>query len=117
MSGWIADNDSPFDDYEQHIGTSLASPQVAGAIALLYLDPSLDEGFKATDIENTLYDNALDMGAKGKDKYYGHGMVNLKYFEIAGENNDEALKIADELLKEYEEDYRRMASEDEDKTD
>ena len=23
--------------------------------------------------------------------------------------NDEALKIADELLKEYEEDYRRMA--------
>ena len=31
--------------------------------------------------------------------------------------DDEALMIADELLKEYEEDYRRMASEDEDKTD
>lgn len=27
--------------------------------------------------------------------------------------DDEALMIADELLKEYEEDYRRMASEDE----
>ena len=31
--------------------------------------------------------------------------------------DDEALKIAYGLLKEYEEDYRRMASEDEDKTD
>lgn len=31
--------------------------------------------------------------------------------------NDEALKIADELLKEYAEDYRLMASEDEDGTD
>jgi len=31
--------------------------------------------------------------------------------------DDEALKIVDELLKEYEKDYRLMASEDEDGTD
>ena len=31
--------------------------------------------------------------------------------------DDEALKITDELLAEYDADYRRMASEDEDKTD
>lgn len=31
--------------------------------------------------------------------------------------DDEALKIVDELLKEYEEDYRLMESEDEDGTD
>lgn len=63
-------------------GTSMASPQVAGIVALLYLNPQLASGFTANDIEQTLYDYSVDLGSPGKDIYYGHGMINLRYFEV-----------------------------------
>ena len=61
-------------------GTSMASPQVASVVALLCLDPKLNS-YTAEEIIDKLYSNAVDLGRQGKDKYYGHGMVNLKYFE------------------------------------
>lgn len=54
-------------------GTSMASPYVAGVAALLFSeDPSL----KASEVANILNTTATDRGAKGKDNYYGYGVIN-----------------------------------------
>ena len=81
-SAYISDTDSAVTDvYESLNGTSMASPQVAGAVALLNLNPSFSS-LSASEIEQTLYDLSLDLGKPGYDTYYGYGMLNLKYFEI-----------------------------------
>jgi len=67
-------------EYMPKAGTSMATPHVAGAIALLYLDPK-NSGCTPNEIKELLYDNALDLGDEGWDQYYGHGMVNFKFFE------------------------------------
>lgn len=75
------DTDGKTKDTKYCSGTSMASPQVAGAIALLKLDPA-NEGKSAAEIENELYRNSLDAGDPGKDSYYGNGIVSLKYFAV-----------------------------------
>ena len=60
-------------------GTSQAAPHVAAAIALLSID-KMQPDASITDIENRLYNSAIDLGATGKDVYYGNGMLNLQYF-------------------------------------
>ncbi len=54
-------------------GTSLASPVAAGVTALVMAaKPSLSNG----QVENLLYSTATDLGAAGRDIYYGYGRVN-----------------------------------------
>lgn len=54
-------------------GTSFASPVTAGVVALMMAArPTLS----SATIESTLYATALDLGAAGRDIYYGHGRVN-----------------------------------------
>lgn len=58
--------------YSNKTGTSMATPMVSAAIALL-----LEEKPQATvqEIEEILAKTALDFGDPGKDIYYGHGMI------------------------------------------
>jgi uncharacterized repeat protein (TIGR02543 family) len=59
--------------YNTVSGTSFASPYVAGIAALIksvYPDITVDE------LKARLYDNAVDEGEPGWDKYFGHGIVN-----------------------------------------
>ena len=60
-------------DYQFWEGTSFSSPQVAGVVALVRAaNPNLG----ALDIRLLLQSTALDLGADGRDNYYGYGLVD-----------------------------------------
>ena len=59
--------------YQAWSGTSFSSPLAAGVGALLMAaNPALD----AASIEKLLYSTAVDLGAAGRDPYYGYGRVD-----------------------------------------
>lgn len=59
-------------DYKYTVGTSVASPYVAGVAALLLArEPSLS----SAEVEARLIAGALDMDAPGRDDFTGHGRV------------------------------------------
>ena len=59
--------------YQAWNGTSFSSPLAAGIGALMMAaNPSLG----ASSIENLMYSTAVDLGAAGRDPYFGYGRVN-----------------------------------------
>ncbi|UCG49089.1 MAG: S8 family serine peptidase, partial [Phycisphaerales bacterium] len=61
--------------YIRAVGTSMATPHVAGAAALLLEEnPSLTPG----QIKQVLQENADDLGAPGWDNVYGWGRINIE---------------------------------------
>jgi subtilisin family serine protease len=65
---------SEADDYATFNGTSMATPHVVGAAALLW---SLQPNFTASTIVNTLTFTAKDLGGTGPDDKFGTGLVNV----------------------------------------
>ena len=59
--------------YESASGTSFAAPLVAGVVALMM---SANPSLSASQIESLLFATATDLGAAGRDIYFGHGRVN-----------------------------------------
>ncbi len=56
-------------------GTSMAGPVVAGVAALVKAnEPELTN----EELEQRLYDTSDDLGAPGKDPYFGHGRINAE---------------------------------------
>ncbi|NLW78084.1 MAG: S8 family serine peptidase [Ruminococcaceae bacterium] len=54
-------------------GTSMATPVVSGVVALLFAQtPSLN----VDAVKEILYNTADDLGATGRDNYYGYGRIN-----------------------------------------
>jgi subtilisin family serine protease len=59
--------------YSSYSGTSMASPHVNGAVALmLQANPDLEVEM----IKQILYETAIDLGATGEDNDYGAGMID-----------------------------------------
>lgn len=63
----------PPDTYSTYWGTSFACPQVAGVIALMR---SINYTMSVDEIREILHETADDLGTKGKDDFFGYGMVN-----------------------------------------
>jgi subtilisin family serine protease len=62
------------DDHVAFRGTSMASPHVTGAVALIYQqNPSSN----ALEVKKALTDTAIDMGPSGWDKAWGYGKINI----------------------------------------
>lgn len=59
--------------YQAWWGTSLASPVVAGVVGLMM---SAKPDLSSSQVESLLYSSAVDLGAAGRDPYYGYGRVN-----------------------------------------
>ncbi|WP_400162296.1 S8 family serine peptidase [Brevibacillus sp. TJ4] len=63
----------PGGEYRPMTGTSMAAPFVSGTAALLVAqDPKL----RVREVTERLRETAVDLGRKGKDSHYGHGLVN-----------------------------------------
>lgn len=60
-------------NYTSISGTSFSAPIVAGVLALMM---SARSGLKAQVYEQVLFNSVDDLGAVGKDQYFGHGRVN-----------------------------------------
>jgi subtilisin family serine protease len=65
----------PYDDYGYMSGTSMATPVVSGIAALFW---SLHPDFTNSQVVNYLEQSAVDLGAFGKDSYFGWGRVNAE---------------------------------------
>lgn len=61
-------------EYQRNSGTSFASPFIAAAVALV---KSENQNYNASQVKNMLKKNSEDLGASGKDKYYGYGLLNF----------------------------------------
>ncbi len=59
--------------YGNGSGTSYASPIAAGVGAMIY---SYDPTFSADDVQEILYNSVDDLGATGRDDFFGRGRVN-----------------------------------------
>jgi thermitase len=61
--------------YGELSGTSQASPHVAGLAALIW---SVNPGLSNTQVESIIKQTADDLGAAGRDAYYGFGRINAR---------------------------------------
>ena len=67
-------------------GTSMASPHVAAAAALL---KTWNKDLTVNEIKEIFIDNCIDLGTEGKDNYFGYGCINLANFDTTRTCNHE----------------------------
>ncbi len=84
---------APANSYEYLSGTSMATPHVSGAAAILRAAwPHLT----ALQVKQILLNSAQDIGAAGVDDVYGHGLLDL--YEAAQPSGIEGLSYSNKVL-------------------
>ncbi len=73
-------------EYQRNSGTSFASPFIAAAVALV---KSENQNYTVNQVKNVLKKNTEDLGASGKDKYYGYGLLNFYQEMFKQKNTDQ----------------------------
>ncbi|MDZ4182880.1 MAG: S8 family serine peptidase, partial [Candidatus Cloacimonadaceae bacterium] len=63
------------EQYFKQNGTSMSSPFVVGAVALLL---SLHPGLTPDEVRTRLLNSTDDLGSPGFDQFYGHGLLNTR---------------------------------------
>ncbi|NKI36548.1 S8 family serine peptidase [Wenzhouxiangella sp. XN79A] len=66
---------APANGYESYNGTSMATPHVAGVAALVWTH---NTSWTAAQIRDALTATAEDLGAPGRDDFYGFGLVQAQ---------------------------------------
>jgi subtilisin family serine protease len=61
--------------YDELSGTSMASPHVAGAAALVW---AAHPTWTHSQVRQRLRDTAEDLGSGGRDRYFGYGLVDAE---------------------------------------
>jgi subtilisin family serine protease len=64
---------SMISDWDTYDGTSMATPHVAGTLALIW---SANSGLSNSTVENYLYTTCTDLGTPGYDRSFGYGLIN-----------------------------------------
>ncbi|MCP3771991.1 S8 family peptidase [Paenibacillus sp. MZ04-78.2] len=64
----------PNNQYAALSGTSMASPHVTALAALIR---SVNPKLKNTEVARIIKETAMDLGPSGKDKYFGHGLIDV----------------------------------------
>jgi len=59
--------------YVYYSGTSFSSPMTAGVAALIY---SINNDFTPLEVENYIFNTAVDLGELGDDNLYGYGRID-----------------------------------------
>ncbi|MDX2451283.1 S8 family serine peptidase, partial [Desulfosarcina sp.] len=74
-------------NYVAYYGTSMATPHVAGVVALM---KSLDQALTPTGLDTLLSSGAItnDIGNTGRDDYYGHGLIDALKAVVAVNSGD-----------------------------
>ncbi len=105
-------NDGIINHYKELPGTSMAAPHVTASIANLLSNP-LYASMSNEEIQNLLFENAIDLGDEGKDIYYGYGCVNIANIGVetlgevtfSVEEGEKEEPITLELSYDYDGDY------------
>ncbi len=83
------------DEYSSMSGTSMAVPQVSGAVAILIgANPDL----KPSDVKRMLLKTADDLGPSGADNTYGYGALNLT--KALGKTGSTSTMLSSPVLEE-----------------
>jgi thermitase len=100
----------PNNQYAALSGTSMASPHVSALAALIR---SVNPALRNTDVMEIMRRTAIDLGAQGKDKYYGYGLIDVEgaLSQARKANDSMALttrQIEQEVTK-LEQKYKKIA--------
>ncbi|MBE7076236.1 MAG: hypothetical protein E7375_04165 [Clostridiales bacterium] len=74
-------NKTGVSSYHSLTGTSMATPHVTACYALVYSSPTYAE-YSIDQMTELMQQSAIDLGAVGKDNYYGYGCISLSNIGI-----------------------------------